>query len=231
MAEEFKRLVDVRGFGPGERIVFSRYTRQMYERAHRWDSVVAYWVLDDYPGDVRPALELIHRLVQEDTRTGRAARPTICGFGGNLDNTAQSVEESRAAFDAAVVNFTPLGCDAVALYPYAAIGQTDQDGIDWGMSDLLPYMLNELRTRGWDPNLQPLIGIPQTFALAQNIAPGESSVATQTAAYCRAGAHTILFYAWDDSFARPKIELFNSPELRSGAEAGLSSCRATWSAH
>jgi NitT/TauT family transport system substrate-binding protein len=36
MAEEFKPLVDVRAFGPGERIVFSTYTREMYERAHGW---------------------------------------------------------------------------------------------------------------------------------------------------------------------------------------------------
>jgi NitT/TauT family transport system substrate-binding protein len=36
MAEEFKPLVDVQAFGPGERVVFSPYTREMYERAHRW---------------------------------------------------------------------------------------------------------------------------------------------------------------------------------------------------
>jgi NitT/TauT family transport system substrate-binding protein len=36
MADEFKPLVDVRAFGPGERVVFSPYTREMYERAHRW---------------------------------------------------------------------------------------------------------------------------------------------------------------------------------------------------
>jgi NitT/TauT family transport system substrate-binding protein len=36
MADEYKALVDVRAFGPGERVVFSTYTREMYERAHRW---------------------------------------------------------------------------------------------------------------------------------------------------------------------------------------------------
>jgi NitT/TauT family transport system substrate-binding protein len=36
MADEFKPLVDVRAFGPGERLVFSAYTREMYERAQRW---------------------------------------------------------------------------------------------------------------------------------------------------------------------------------------------------
>lgn len=36
MAEEFKLLVDVRAFGPGERLVFEPYTREMYEETHRW---------------------------------------------------------------------------------------------------------------------------------------------------------------------------------------------------
>jgi NitT/TauT family transport system substrate-binding protein len=36
MAEEFKPLVDVRAFGPGERLVFEPYTREVYEQTHRW---------------------------------------------------------------------------------------------------------------------------------------------------------------------------------------------------
>jgi NitT/TauT family transport system substrate-binding protein len=36
MAEEFKPLVDVRAFGPGERLVFEPYTRDLYEETHRW---------------------------------------------------------------------------------------------------------------------------------------------------------------------------------------------------
>jgi NitT/TauT family transport system substrate-binding protein len=36
MADEFKPLVDVRAFGPGERIVFEPYTREVYEQTHRW---------------------------------------------------------------------------------------------------------------------------------------------------------------------------------------------------
>jgi len=34
--ERYKKLVDVRAFGLGERIVFEDYTREMYERTHRW---------------------------------------------------------------------------------------------------------------------------------------------------------------------------------------------------
>ncbi len=34
--ERLHAIVDVTGFGPGERIVFEDYTREMYEQTHRW---------------------------------------------------------------------------------------------------------------------------------------------------------------------------------------------------
>jgi NitT/TauT family transport system substrate-binding protein len=34
--ERYKQLVDVRAFGLAERLVFEDYTREMYERTHRW---------------------------------------------------------------------------------------------------------------------------------------------------------------------------------------------------
>ena len=36
MPDDLQALVDVRRFGPGERVVFEPYTREMYERTHRW---------------------------------------------------------------------------------------------------------------------------------------------------------------------------------------------------
>jgi NitT/TauT family transport system substrate-binding protein len=36
MPDKYKSKVDVRGFSTGERIVFEPYTREMYERTHRW---------------------------------------------------------------------------------------------------------------------------------------------------------------------------------------------------
>jgi NitT/TauT family transport system substrate-binding protein len=36
LPEKFHKLVDVRLFGPGERIVFEPYTREMYEWTYRW---------------------------------------------------------------------------------------------------------------------------------------------------------------------------------------------------
>ena len=29
-------MIDVSGFGPGERLVFEPYTREMFEQTHRW---------------------------------------------------------------------------------------------------------------------------------------------------------------------------------------------------
>ena len=36
LPDDLRALVDVRRFGPGERIVFEPYTRDMFERTHRW---------------------------------------------------------------------------------------------------------------------------------------------------------------------------------------------------
>jgi ABC-type nitrate/sulfonate/bicarbonate transport system substrate-binding protein len=36
LPERFKALVDVRRFGPGERLVFEPYTKEMYDRTHAW---------------------------------------------------------------------------------------------------------------------------------------------------------------------------------------------------
>lgn len=36
LAERFRTLVDVRRFGPGERLVFEPYSKTMYEATHRW---------------------------------------------------------------------------------------------------------------------------------------------------------------------------------------------------
>ncbi len=36
MPDDLREAADVRRFGPGERIVFEPYTREMFERTHRW---------------------------------------------------------------------------------------------------------------------------------------------------------------------------------------------------
>ena len=46
MPEDLQRLVDVRRFGPGERVVVEPYTREMFKRTHQW---MESWELFD-PG-------------------------------------------------------------------------------------------------------------------------------------------------------------------------------------
>ena len=36
LPEKYHGMIDVNGFGPGERLVFEPYTQQMFERTHRW---------------------------------------------------------------------------------------------------------------------------------------------------------------------------------------------------
>ena len=36
LPERYHSLVDVQAFGPGERLVFEPYTRDMYDETHRW---------------------------------------------------------------------------------------------------------------------------------------------------------------------------------------------------
>jgi NitT/TauT family transport system substrate-binding protein len=54
MPADLRDAVDVRRFGPGERIVFEPYTRDMFERTHRW---MESWELFDASAVARPAYE------------------------------------------------------------------------------------------------------------------------------------------------------------------------------
>ena len=54
MPDDLLEDVDIRRFGPGERIVFEPYTRDMFERTHRW---MRSWQLFDAESVARPAYE------------------------------------------------------------------------------------------------------------------------------------------------------------------------------
>jgi len=54
LPEDLAARVDVRRFGPGERIVFEPYTREMFERTHRW---MESWELFDPATAARPDYE------------------------------------------------------------------------------------------------------------------------------------------------------------------------------
>ncbi|HEY7075445.1 MAG TPA: hypothetical protein VH418_08750, partial [Solirubrobacteraceae bacterium] len=54
LPEDLREGVDVRRFGPGERIVFEPYTREMFDHTHRW---MATWELFDTAAATRPRYE------------------------------------------------------------------------------------------------------------------------------------------------------------------------------
>jgi NitT/TauT family transport system substrate-binding protein len=54
LPDDMRELVDVRRFGPGERIVFEPYTRDMFERTHRW---MESWELFDAQAAGMPQYE------------------------------------------------------------------------------------------------------------------------------------------------------------------------------
>jgi NitT/TauT family transport system substrate-binding protein len=54
MPDDLRAGIDVRRFGPGERIVFEPYTREMFEGTHRW---MESWQLFDSNSAARPLYE------------------------------------------------------------------------------------------------------------------------------------------------------------------------------
>ena len=54
MPDDLRDAADVRRFGTGERIVFEPYTREMFERTHRW---MERWELFDSPVDGRASYD------------------------------------------------------------------------------------------------------------------------------------------------------------------------------
>jgi hypothetical protein len=54
LPEDLAEGIDVRRFGPGERIVFEPYTREMFDRTHRW---LESWDLFDSATAARPRYE------------------------------------------------------------------------------------------------------------------------------------------------------------------------------
>ena len=54
MPDDLREAADVRRFGPGERIVFEPYTREMFDRTHRWTE---RWQPSDSSPDQRSTYE------------------------------------------------------------------------------------------------------------------------------------------------------------------------------
>lgn len=221
---------------PGALLELEQAVRSHLARVRDDDLQVGFWVLDDYPGDVSAALDLVYRLVQEENRLSRLPRFTVCGIEGLLDTFEDGhLTTHPRELERAVRNFSPTACDAVALYAYGMPVSGDPVDVDWSMEQLLPRAMELLRARGWDPSRQPFLGVVQAFGTVEAppeqsfVLPRAQDVATQAEAYCRAGATGILHFAWNDLGTGPKVQLAQSPDLRAGVADGVQRCQAAWS--
>ncbi|MEO7000553.1 MAG: hypothetical protein ABI068_01955, partial [Ktedonobacterales bacterium] len=196
--------------------------------------VIGYWALDDWPasdpGSAAPLLRQIAALAHQIT----PGLPVICGFGPELEPGGADNFDARL-----FANYTPAGCDAVALYIYSASvidPATSPTTFDWSMRSLLPKVFITLRALGWNPARTPLIGIPQAWAGDRSnvtaniyeIAPTTDELAQQSASFCQSGASGIVFYAWYDSSTTNLQTPANSLVIRRGVRQGIAACKRTW---
>jgi len=213
---------------------FLAAVRHEIAKQHHNSSVVGYYVLDDYIGNIAGILEQVHAMVAADNLTLAHPRPTICGFGGSLDFQAADgsghYEHDFASIGhfarQELLNFTRTACDMVDFYIYSFAHHAPVS--DFSMQWTMPVMLAELRLRGWDPATTPVIGSPQAW---EGVPPTAAQVAEQTAAFCAYGAQSIVAFTWRNfppTGPQAEPELENSPEMRAGLEAGMQDCRRIW---
>jgi hypothetical protein len=198
-------------------------------------SVMAFYVLDDYPGSINPLLARVHAVIAAANRKRRLGRPTVCGFSADLDFTGgDTVVQPRDTMRRALANYSPAACDAVLMYSYAHSsgdqGSVDASAFDWTMARVLPDFLQELRGRGWTPR-SPLIGTPMAFDSPSTgySGPTSTQLATQVEAFCAAGVTAVIAFAWHVA-DRPASSLATDPQLRAGLRAGVPACQARWRA-
>jgi hypothetical protein len=229
------------------------------QRAKRDPRIVGFYIQDDPIGDTRLLNQDIHTWVNQ----AGLRQPTICGFKGRLDAPSSRWWMSKLPYFAADVegsyeklsNYSPQGCDVVALYPYDGQASNKQTAerlakkTDWNMDKavwpcgsekctLLKFYKHELRKLGWTP-ATPLIGVPQAFGFDFSDASGQGFVwpapttrqlAEETAAFCAQGAVAIVAWAWDTPASNSSTPYMDRP-LRDGLAKGASTCRAIWRHH
>jgi hypothetical protein len=194
--------------------------------------VVAYWVLDDWPGwdpgSAHELLQKIHALVAAKT----PGRPAICGFGAGVAKPGKVDWDPGTA-----ANYSNGGCDVVGWYNYSPFGRrhpSSGDGLDWTMKALLPAMQRSLAKRGWQIDKTPLYGIGQAWSGSYEkryYQPGLSKeqMREQAKAFCDFGATYIGWYAWDDGGYDSRTQTPNdSPVIADGIAAGIAACRQVW---
>ncbi len=179
--------------------------------------IVAFFVLDDYPGYIRPFLEKVRALVLESNKTSAVARPIVCSFGGNLNEIL-----TKTSFN----NFSPAACDAVNLYYYGVKGNKP-NARNWEMTKLLPSAKEGLKQNGWDAAKHPLLASTHAFgALGNYVQPSREDMLTQAKAFCEGGAVGNIFFTWDLANATGPAD---TPYMFEGLKDGYSACKTIWS--
>jgi hypothetical protein len=190
--------------------------------------IVAFVVLDDYPGNIKTFLGKVHDLVVESNKTSAVARPVICPFEGYHD-----INSNTAPFS----NYNSAACDAVGIYEYGMAGGCFL-GICIGttnaateLTKVYPKIESVLLAGGWNKSTQPLIGIPQAFVWGQFGNLDRTTIKKETQEFCQYGASSILFFAWnagdtDPSWQNPA----HTSWMRDGLADGLAACRDIWTA-
>jgi hypothetical protein len=211
-----------------------------YLNANKNDPLIAgYYILDDWPGNVKNALQRITAAVRTITPT----KPTVCAFVGILDFWQSSDHSgapftAHAAFDRAIANYSPAGCDIADFYVYGVPGVipftnphcVPPSDVDWDGSGFYPYMKAALTARGWVPSMGWMIS-PQTFTSGNSCdndypEPTMASIELQTTSACQAGATSTLAYIYDQ-WGQGKY-LANQISWRTGYANGLAACRNIW---
>jgi len=197
------------------------------------NQVVGVWALDDWPtadyGGAATILPQIAAIVHHDAPGVKM----ICGFSADLAPNHTDGFDPRF-FE----NFTPQGCDVVALYVYSssvADPTLSTTTFDWSMRTLLPKIRATLLARGWNPKTTPLIGVPQAFGGARLDAPGlyeitptAGEIATQSASFCAAGASGVAYYAWQSSQMANLQTAATNPAIADGVRDGIALCNKIW---
>lgn len=195
--------------------------------------ISGYWVLDDWAtwdaGSARTVLQDIHAHIVQNT----PRKPAICGFGAGID-----LPGVIAWYPPLALNYSNAGCDMIGIYSYASMSTSYSNGsqLDFTMNATLPALFKTLKSMGWNSGATPLIGIGQAFGgsyAGTSYQPGLShqQMLAQATAFCKAGAVSIGWYAWDDSgFNSQSLTPMTSAEVQAGITGSIAACQAMWGA-
>jgi len=197
------------------------------------DQVIGVWALDDWPATDLGGAKAILPQIAAIAHTYAPGVKVICGFGAELGLNGTDILNTDY-FD----NFTPQGCDVVAIYIYSA-SVTDPTlspaTFDWSMRTLLPKIRAGLLAHGWNPKTTPMIGIPQAFGGTRLDAPGTyeitptaDDIALQSQSFCAGGASGIAYYAWQSSGLSALQTAANNINIAEGVHGGIELCQRLW---